>query len=142
MELDLGVGYGRRASNRVSPQPSGLRILGAARDGSCAKNFGSERRKMTTTAAVTTRQVTLSHGKTRYLEAGTGHPVILLHGVAIAGGSDDWRPAIEHLAGRYRILAPDFVGWPPGDTYAGMDAFPYLTDFVREFQDALGLKSS
>jgi len=97
---------------------------------------------MTTTAAVNTKEIALSHGKTRYLEAGTGHPVILLHGVAIVGGADDWRPAIEHLARRYRILAPDFVGWPPGDTYAGMDAFPYLTDFVREFQDALGLKSS
>jgi 2-hydroxy-6-oxonona-2,4-dienedioate hydrolase len=97
---------------------------------------------MTTTAAVTRKEVSLSHGKTRYLEAGTGHPVVLLHGVAIAGGADDWRPAIEHLAGHYRILAPDFVGWPPGDTYAGMDAFPYLTDFVREFQDAIGLKSS
>lgn len=97
---------------------------------------------MTTAAAVTTREITLSHGKTRYLEAGTGHPVILLHGVAIAGGADDWRPAIDHLAGHYRILAPDFVGWPPGDTYAGMDAFPYLTDFVREFQDGLGLRSS
>ena len=34
------------------------------------------------------------------------------------------------------------IGWPPGDTYVHMDAFPYLTDFLREFQDALGLKSS
>lgn len=34
------------------------------------------------------------------------------------------------------------TGWPPGDTYANMDAFPYLTDHVREFQDALGLKRS
>jgi pimeloyl-ACP methyl ester carboxylesterase len=97
---------------------------------------------MTTTAAVTTKEVSLSHGKTRYLEAGTGHPVVLIHGVALAGGADDWRPAIEHLSPHFRILAPDMVGWPPGDTYANMDAFPYLTDFVREFQDALGLKSS
>jgi pimeloyl-ACP methyl ester carboxylesterase len=97
---------------------------------------------MTTAAQVTTKEVELSHGKTRYLEAGTGHPVVLIHGVALAGGADDWRPAIEHLSPHYRILAPDMIGWPPGDTYANMDAFPYLTDFVREFQDALGLKSS
>ena len=97
---------------------------------------------MTTATNVATKEVSLSHGKTRYLEAGSGQPVILLHGVAIAGGADDWRPAIEQFGGRYRLLAPDFVGWPPGDTYARMDAFPYLTDFVREFQDALGLKRS
>src|SRR6266540_6762612 len=102
----------------------------------------NRRNRMTTTAAVTTKEVSLSHGKTRYLEAGTGHPVVLIHGVALAGGADDWRPAIEHLSPHFRILAPDMVGWPPGDTYANMDAFPYLTDFVREFQDALGLKSS
>jgi pimeloyl-ACP methyl ester carboxylesterase len=97
---------------------------------------------MTTAAAVQTKEVTLSHGKTRYLEAGTGHPLILIHGVAVVGGADDFRPAIDLLSPHYRVLAPDMLGWPPGDTYSAMDAFPYLTDFVREFQDALGIKSS
>ncbi|MPZ48011.1 MAG: alpha/beta fold hydrolase [Dehalococcoidia bacterium] len=97
---------------------------------------------MTTTAVVTRKEVTLSHGKTRYLEAGAGETVLLIHGVSVVGGADDWRPAIEHLSAKYRVLAPDLVGWPPGDTYANMDAFPYLTDFVREFQDALGIRSS
>ena len=98
--------------------------------------------QLTTAAALQRKEVELSHGKTRYLEAGAGHPVLLIHGVAIAGGADDWRPAINYLSTRYRILAPDMLGWPPGDTYAKMDAFPYLTDFVREFQDAMGLRSS
>jgi pimeloyl-ACP methyl ester carboxylesterase len=97
---------------------------------------------MTTTQAVARKEVELSHGKTPYLEAGTGHPVVLIHGVAVGGGSDDWRPVIEQLAQHYRVLAPYSLGWPPGDTYPTMDAFPYLTDHVREFQDALGLKSS
>ena len=52
---------------------------------------------MTTTVSIARREVTLSHGKTRYLEAGTGAPVILLHGVSASGGADDWRPAIQHL---------------------------------------------
>ena len=88
------------------------------------------------------KEVTLNHGKTRYLEQGTGQPVILLHGVAIAGGADDWRPALELLGESYRFLAPDFITFPPGDTRENLDAFPYLTDFVREFQDALGIESS
>ncbi|HEY3115955.1 MAG TPA: alpha/beta hydrolase [Chloroflexota bacterium] len=95
-----------------------------------------------TATAVARKEVTLSHGKTRYLEAGSGHPVILLHGAGMQGGADDWRPAIGPLSSHFRVLAPDFIGWPPGDTRANLDAFPYLTDFVREFQDVLGLERS
>jgi pimeloyl-ACP methyl ester carboxylesterase len=97
---------------------------------------------MTTTQAVARKEVTLSHGRAPYLEAGTGHPLVLIHGVSAVGGADDWRPAIDALSPHFRVLAPYIIGWPPGDTYPNMDAFPYLTDFVREFQDALGLKSS
>lgn len=94
-----------------------------------------------TTTAVARREVTLSHGKTRYLEVGSGQPVILIHGVAIAGGADDWRPALEQFGTSYRFLAPDVIGFPPGDTRDNLDAFPYMTDFIREFQDALGIPS-
>jgi pimeloyl-ACP methyl ester carboxylesterase len=97
---------------------------------------------MATTAAIASKEVTLSHGKTRYLESGTGHPLILLHGASVAGGADDYRPLLERLNGRYRALAPDFIGWPPTEARANVDAFPYMTDEIREFQDALGLKSS
>ena len=97
---------------------------------------------MTTTVSVARREVTLSHGKTRYLEAGTGDPVILLHGVSASGGADDWRPAIQHLGAGYRVIAPDMLGWPPSDIRDGIDSFPNLTDHVREFQDGLGLRSS
>jgi pimeloyl-ACP methyl ester carboxylesterase len=95
-----------------------------------------------TTLAVTSREVTLSHGRTRYLEQGSGAPVVLIHGVAVAGGADDWRPALQHLGGNYRFLAPDVIGFPPGDTRDNLDAFPYMTDFIREFQDALNIRSS
>ena len=97
---------------------------------------------MTTTATVTRKEVALSHGKTRYLEAGVGHPVILLHGVSAAGSADDWRSTIGFLSARYRVIAPDILSWPPSDTREGIDAFPHLTDFIREFQDGIGLRSS
>jgi pimeloyl-ACP methyl ester carboxylesterase len=93
-------------------------------------------------AKVASNEVTLDHGTTRYLEVGSGEPVVLLHGVAIAGGADDWRPALEQLGTGYRFLAPDFITFPPGDTRENLDAFPYLTDHVREFQDALGIRRS
>lgn len=87
----------------------------------------------------TERYVDLSHGRTRYIEEGSGPPVILLHGVGFtAGGDASWWPIIGPLAQHYRVLAPDFVGWGPGDRFDREYSFAYLVDFVREFQDALG----
>lgn len=82
----------------------------------------------------------LSHGRTRYLDAGDGPPVILLHGVGFAPGADAWLANIGALSHRLRVLAPDFPGWGPGGQLELGYSFAYLTDFVREFQDALGLE--
>ncbi|MCL6592620.1 MAG: alpha/beta hydrolase [Alicyclobacillus sp.] len=85
------------------------------------------------------RHVTLSHGSTYYLEAGAGEPVILLHGVPIWAGGDCWMPNLPALAEHYHVFAPDFVGWGKGDRLPVEYSFAYLADFVREFQDALGI---
>ncbi|HLG74354.1 MAG TPA: alpha/beta hydrolase [Chloroflexota bacterium] len=88
------------------------------------------------------KYVELSHGKTRYLEAGQGDPVILLHGVDFAAGGDRWQWVMEALAPKYRAIAPDFLGWGMGDRFPGEYSFAYLVDFIRELQDGLGLESS
>src|SRR5438876_5571787 len=87
------------------------------------------------------RYIQLRHGKTRYIDAGVGPPLILLHISSIEGGADDYLAATDTLSARFRVLVPDLLGWPPSDTQDDIDAFPYLTDFLRQFQDALGLKS-
>jgi pimeloyl-ACP methyl ester carboxylesterase len=91
---------------------------------------------------VESKSLDLSHGRTRYLEAGTGPVVILLHGVGFALGADAWRANIGGLASGLRVLAPDFPGWGPGDQLELGYSFAYLADFVREFQDALGLEKT
>ncbi len=96
---------------------------------------------MTTTTDIY-KSVQLRHGKTRYIDAGTGHPLILLHISSIEGGADDYLASLDTLASHFRVLVPDLLGWPPSDTQDNIDAFPFLVDFLREFQDALGLKSS
>jgi pimeloyl-ACP methyl ester carboxylesterase len=96
----------------------------------------------TRTAAIAEKYVTLSHGRTRYLEAGTGYPTVLLHGVNVDAGGDSWRLNIGPLATKLRVLAPDFVGWGLGDRLDREYSFGYLVDFIREFQDALGLEKS
>jgi 2-hydroxymuconate-semialdehyde hydrolase len=49
---------------------------------------------------------------TGYLEAGVGDPVILLHGGEFGASAElGWERTIGALAGRYRVLAPDMLGY-------------------------------
>ena len=88
------------------------------------------------------KYVELSHGKTRYLEAGSGDPVLLLHGVTYTGGGDVWLMNIGPIAQHFRVIAPDFLGWGLGDRLKTEYSFAYLVDFVRELQDALDIERS
>jgi pimeloyl-ACP methyl ester carboxylesterase len=92
-----------------------------------------------TTSTITERYVELSHGKTRLLEAGTGDPVILLHGAGFTAGAESWLLNIEPLATRFRVLALDCLGWGLGDRLNIEYSFAYLVDHIREVQDALGI---
>jgi pimeloyl-ACP methyl ester carboxylesterase len=55
-----------------------------------------------------------------YLVAGSGDPIVLLHGFAET--SHMWRPLIEKLSGKYTVIAPDLRGFgqssAPSDGYA------------------------
>ncbi len=86
------------------------------------------------------RFVEMSHGGTRYLEGGSGEPVVLLHMFGLTKGAHCWLSNIEALAKRFHVLAPDYVGWGFGDRLDQAYSFAYLVDFVREFQDALGFE--
>jgi 2-hydroxymuconate-semialdehyde hydrolase len=49
---------------------------------------------------------------TSYLEAGNGDPVILLHGGEFGASAEiGWERTITALAARYRVLAPDMLGF-------------------------------
>jgi 2-hydroxymuconate-semialdehyde hydrolase len=49
---------------------------------------------------------------TSYLEAGNGDPVILLHGGEFGASAEiGWEHTIAALAARYRVLAPDMLGF-------------------------------
>jgi pimeloyl-ACP methyl ester carboxylesterase len=96
---------------------------------------------MTTTSAIY-KDVQLRHGRTRYIDVGTGPPLILLHQSSIEGGADDYLACLPHLQRHFRVIVPDLLGWPPSDTQDDIDAFPFLVDFLRQFQDALGLARS
>lgn len=49
---------------------------------------------------------------TGYLEAGEGEPVVLLHGGEFGASAElGWERNISALAARYRVLAPDMLGY-------------------------------
>ena len=86
------------------------------------------------------RFVEMSHGTTRYIDAGEGYPTILVHGVGYAEGAHNWLLNIGPLSQKLRVIAVDALAWGKGEGWLQQEySFAYLVDFVREFQDALGL---
>ena len=49
--------------------------------------------------------------KTHYLEAGTGEPVVLLHGSGPGTTAAAWTSLIAALAPRFEVVAPDLLGF-------------------------------
>lgn len=73
-----------------------------------------------------------------YTDAGTGMPVVLLHGCPFS--SFVWRGVIERLSPRFRCIAPDLLGL--GDTETPSDAdwtLPAQVRTVLGLLDELGL---
>ncbi len=79
---------------------------------------------------------------TNYLEAGTGAPVVLVHGSGPGVSAyANWRLTIPALADHLRVVAPDMVGFgfterPPGTAYE----LGTWVDQVVGLLDALGLE--
>lgn len=75
--------------------------------------------------------------RTQYLKAGSGPPVVLLHGGA--SDSRDWLKTMAALASRFTLYAPDLIGFGRSDRKE--DGY-YLSDFIEfaeEFIEKLGL---
>jgi pimeloyl-ACP methyl ester carboxylesterase len=82
--------------------------------------------------------------ETSYLEAGSGDPVIMLHGSGPGVSAlANWRHNITTLARRFHVLAPDIVGF--GATERPHDVIYSLrtwTDHIWAFLDAHGIEKT
>jgi pimeloyl-ACP methyl ester carboxylesterase len=100
---------------------------------------GTERRRRGSDAVeLHDRRVTVAGATAQYLEAGSGPPLILVHGHEQSATS--WRRVIPALARTHRVLAPSLPGYggtASGAYTPGNDTSP----FVIEFLDALGIGS-
>jgi 2-hydroxymuconate-semialdehyde hydrolase/2-hydroxy-6-oxo-octa-2,4-dienoate hydrolase len=93
---------------------------------------------MTTSIVSAPHTIAAGGIKTSYLEAGSGEPVIMLHGSGPGvSGLANWQHNIHALAQRFHVLAPDIVGF--GATERPDDIIYSLrtwTDHVWAFLDA------
>ncbi|HEU4393469.1 MAG TPA: alpha/beta hydrolase [Solirubrobacterales bacterium] len=85
------------------------------------------------------KEIELPMGKVRYREAGSGKPVVFVHGYLVDGRL--WDGAVDSLSDRYRCIAPD---WPIGAQQIAMrpDADlspPGIAATIAAFLEALDL---
>lgn len=71
---------------------------------------------------------------TRYLEAGAGWPVVLLHAFPL--DADMWRPQLEQAPQGWRLIAPDVRGFGPGSQIPAGARAPTMDDLAGDV-DAL-----
>jgi haloalkane dehalogenase len=76
-----------------------------------------------------------------YVETGSGHPIVLLHGNPTS--SFLWRKVIPYLAPLGRCIAPDLIGM--GDsakTSSGVDGyrFKYHREYLEAFLELIGVR--
>lgn len=74
-----------------------------------------------------------------YREAGSGTPVVILHG--LGGRSESWEPQYDGLSDRWRVIGWDAPGY--GESSEMPQDEPTIVDYMGvadEFTDALGLE--
>jgi len=86
------------------------------------------------------RFVTVDGARMRYLQAGSGPPLILLHG--LMGYSFSWRFTIPALARHATVYAPDQLGTGFSDRPAELDCrLCAMANRLFKFLDAVGVSS-
>lgn len=86
------------------------------------------------------KEVKLPGGTIRYREAGSGRPIVFVHGFLVDGRL--WDGVVDRLADRFRCLAPD---WPLGAHQVAMDpdadlSPPGVARLIADFLDELELE--
>jgi 4,5:9,10-diseco-3-hydroxy-5,9,17-trioxoandrosta-1(10),2-diene-4-oate hydrolase len=85
------------------------------------------------------KYVTIDGLKIRYIEEGSGTPVLFMHGASLGSSADVFRRNLPNFAkAGFRAIAFDFPGY--GLSEVGSDlSLAYQRDAVPKFIDALGL---
>jgi 4,5:9,10-diseco-3-hydroxy-5,9,17-trioxoandrosta-1(10),2-diene-4-oate hydrolase len=84
-------------------------------------------------------KIKIGNHQVHYLKAGSGAPVVLLHGGA--SDSRDWTVAMAALSHRYTLYAPDIIGYGLSDRAQSGYYFSDFVEFIRDFNREMGLDS-
>lgn len=85
-------------------------------------------------------EVTAGSVKTTYLAAGSGMPVVCIHGAA--AGAVTYYKSIAALAQHFRVIVPDVVGYGESDKPKAAYDRPYFAAWLCEFFIALGIQKA
>ncbi|HJU14571.1 MAG TPA: alpha/beta hydrolase [Candidatus Nitrosotalea sp.] len=76
----------------------------------------------------------------RYLEDGRSErTLVLIHG--LGGSSERWLEVIPRLSSKYRVIAPDIIGFGYSDKPSEDYTIEFFSGFLSSFIETLGLKS-
>jgi pimeloyl-ACP methyl ester carboxylesterase len=85
-------------------------------------------------------QVDLHRHEVIYRTAGTGPPLVLIHGMV--NSSRHWHDVAVHLADRYRVIAPDLIGHGDSATPRGDYSLGAHAAVIRDLLTAIGVGSA
>ena len=83
------------------------------------------------------RYLTIDNRRLAYREAGSGPPIIFLHG--LGGNSASWEPQFDAFAGSHRVIAWDMPGFGNSDLLPLATTRDY-SNLAARFMDALGVE--
>jgi pimeloyl-ACP methyl ester carboxylesterase len=89
-------------------------------------------------AGIEGRYIEINGHRAYYRQAGSGPPVVLLHGGA--SDSRDWLPTMTALADRFSLYAPDLIGFGQSDRKESGYYLSEFSDFLMGFIEALQLE--
>jgi triacylglycerol lipase len=91
-------------------------------------------------ASGTEKWATVFGAKIRYLDAGSGPVIILLHG--LGGDSSNWASTIGPLSQKYRVIVPDQIGFGKSDKPMLNYRVATLVDFLDGLYKQLGIEKA
>ena len=87
---------------------------------------------------VEAKEITIQSVKTAYLSAGSGYPVIFLHGA----GAVTWYPTIGIISEKFQVIVPDIIGYGESDKPNASYDRPFFSSWLKGSKRIENIKSS
>ena len=86
------------------------------------------------------KEITIQSVKTAYLTAGSGYPVIFLHGAG--AGAITWYPTIGSVSEKFQVIAPDSIGYGESDKPNAPYDRPFFSKWLKGFLTELKISKA